>query len=137
MMMLKDKRSKWPRQQTHLLLRRLVWSPILLWSFSKRVFLTCMKVTYQWRKRYSMSLKSSFLLHYHLMLLYYIKNIGFEIKKYQSFFMQVLDWLTEMKVENHIELITRPMLETMVEETQYLAVFFCKYLKIFNLQLTK
>ena len=58
-------------------------------------------------------------------------------KKYQSLFMQVLDWLTEMKVENHIELITRPMLETMVEETQYLAVFFCKYLKIFNLQLTK
>merc|ERR1712106_908267 len=31
-----------------------------------------------------------------------------------------------MKVESHIELITRPMLETMVEETQYLAVFFYK-----------
>ena len=41
---------------------------------------------------------------------------------------EVLDWLTEMKVESHIELITRPMLETMVEETQYLAVFFCKSL---------
>ena len=40
----------------------------------------------------------------------------------------MLDWLTEMKVESHIELITRPMLETMVEETQYLAVFFCKSL---------
>jgi len=39
---------------------------------------------------------------------------------------EVLDWLTEMKVENHIELITRPMLETMVEEVQYLAVFFYK-----------
>jgi len=39
---------------------------------------------------------------------------------------EVLDWLTEMKVESHIELITRPMLETMVEETQYLAVFFYK-----------
>jgi len=39
---------------------------------------------------------------------------------------EVLDWLTEMKVENHIELITRPMLETMAEETQYLAVFFYK-----------
>ena len=38
-----------------------------------------------------------------------------------------VEWLTEMKVENHIELITRPMLETMAEETQYLAVFFCKY----------
>ena len=41
---------------------------------------------------------------------------------------EVLDWLTEMKVESHIELITRPMLETMVEETQYLAVFFCESL---------
>ena len=40
---------------------------------------------------------------------------------------EVLDWLTEMKVESHIELITRPMLETMVEETQYLAVFFCEF----------
>ena len=40
----------------------------------------------------------------------------------------MLDWLTEMKVESHIELITRPMLETMVEETQYLAIFFCKSL---------
>jgi len=39
---------------------------------------------------------------------------------------EVLDWLIEMKVENHIELITRPMLETMVEEIQYLAVFFYK-----------
>lgn len=43
---------------------------------------------------------------------------------------EVLDWLTEMKVESHIELITRPMLETMVEETQYLAVFFCKIVEI-------
>ena len=39
---------------------------------------------------------------------------------------EVLDWLIEMKVESHIELITRPMLETMVEEIQYLAVFFCE-----------
>jgi len=31
-----------------------------------------------------------------------------------------------MKVESHIELITRPMLESMVEEIQYLAVFFYK-----------
>jgi hypothetical protein len=31
-----------------------------------------------------------------------------------------------MKVENHIEHITRPMLEVMVNEIQYLAVFFCK-----------
>ena len=39
---------------------------------------------------------------------------------------EVLDWLIEMKVESHIELITRPMLETMVVEVQYLAVFFYK-----------
>jgi len=39
---------------------------------------------------------------------------------------EVLDWLIEMKVENHIELITRPMLETMVGDIQYLAVFFYK-----------
>ena len=39
---------------------------------------------------------------------------------------EVLDWLIEMKVENHIEHITRPMLEVMVVEVQYLAVFFCK-----------
>ena len=46
----------------------------------------------------------------------------------------MLDWLTEMKVESHIELITRPMLETMVEETQYLAVFFCKSLTSHKLE---
>ena len=40
---------------------------------------------------------------------------------------EVLDWLIEMNVENHIELITRPMLENMVEEIQYLAVYFCKW----------
>ena len=39
---------------------------------------------------------------------------------------EVLDWLIEMKVESHIELITRAMLETMVEDVQYLAVYFCE-----------
>ena len=39
---------------------------------------------------------------------------------------EVLDWLIEMNVENHIELITRPMLEYMVEEIQYLSVYFFK-----------
>merc|ERR1712088_248205 len=29
---------------------------------------------------------------------------------------EVLDWLTEMKVESHIELITRPMLENIDDE---------------------
>jgi acetylglutamate synthase len=38
---------------------------------------------------------------------------------------EVLDWLIEMKVESHIELITRPMLESMVDRVQYLAVLFC------------
>ena len=39
---------------------------------------------------------------------------------------EVLDWLIEVKVESHIELITRAMLETMVEEVHYLAVYFCE-----------
>ena len=40
---------------------------------------------------------------------------------------EVLDWLIEVNVESHIELITRPMLEEMVEEIQYLGVHFCTY----------
>lgn len=43
---------------------------------------------------------------------------------------EVLDWLIEMRVDNHIEHITRPMLEEMVTEIQYLAVFFCKLLQL-------
>ena len=39
---------------------------------------------------------------------------------------EVLDWLIEVNVEPHIELITRPMLERMVDEIQYLAVHFFK-----------
>lgn len=39
---------------------------------------------------------------------------------------EVLDWLIEMKVEYHIELITRPMLEAMMDDVEYLAVFFYK-----------
>lgn len=39
---------------------------------------------------------------------------------------EVLQWLITQKTEDRIELITRQMLETMVEETQYLAVYFCK-----------
>ncbi|XP_051861874.1 uncharacterized protein LOC117567109 isoform X9 [Drosophila albomicans] len=37
---------------------------------------------------------------------------------------EVLQWLITQKTEDRIELITRQMLETMVEETQYLAVYF-------------
>lgn len=40
---------------------------------------------------------------------------------------EVLQWLITQKTEDRIELITRNMLETMVEETQYLAVYFCKF----------
>ncbi|XP_055320467.1 uncharacterized protein LOC129577457 isoform X3 [Sitodiplosis mosellana] len=37
---------------------------------------------------------------------------------------EVLQWLITQKTEDRIELITRQMLETMVEDTQYLAVYF-------------
>ena len=40
---------------------------------------------------------------------------------------EVLDWLLEQKSESHIDLVTKPMLEEMIEEIQYLAVFFCEY----------
>lgn len=39
---------------------------------------------------------------------------------------EVLQWLITQRTEDRIELITRAMLESMVEETQYLAVYFCK-----------
>ncbi|XP_059049759.1 uncharacterized protein LOC131844810 isoform X3 [Achroia grisella] len=39
---------------------------------------------------------------------------------------EVLQWLITQKTEDRIELITRVMLEKMVEETQYLAVYFYK-----------
>lgn len=39
---------------------------------------------------------------------------------------EVLQWLITQRTEDRIELITRIMLEAMVEETQYLAVYFCK-----------
>lgn len=41
---------------------------------------------------------------------------------------EVLQWLITQKTEECIELITRVMLEGLVEETQYLAVYFCKYI---------
>lgn len=39
---------------------------------------------------------------------------------------EVLQWLITQKTEDRIELITRVMLEGMVDDTQYLAVYFCK-----------
>lgn len=38
----------------------------------------------------------------------------------------MLQWLIKQKTEETIELITRVMLEQMVDETQYLAVYFCE-----------
>lgn len=40
---------------------------------------------------------------------------------------EVLQWLITQRTEDRIELITRVMLEEMVEGTQYLAVYFCKF----------
>lgn len=39
---------------------------------------------------------------------------------------EVFEWIVDMKANSRIELITRAMLEIMVENTEYLAVFFCK-----------
>ncbi|XP_072157622.1 uncharacterized protein [Bemisia tabaci] len=39
---------------------------------------------------------------------------------------EVLQWLITQRTEDRIELITREMLESMVDETQYLAVYFYK-----------
>lgn len=39
---------------------------------------------------------------------------------------EVLQWLITQRTEDRIETITRVMLETSVDETQYLAVYFCK-----------
>lgn len=39
---------------------------------------------------------------------------------------EVLQWLILQRTEDRIELVTRSMLESIVQETQYLAVYFCK-----------
>lgn len=39
---------------------------------------------------------------------------------------EVLQWLIQQRTEDRIELITRVMLESLVEDTQYLAVYFYK-----------
>lgn len=44
----------------------------------------------------------------------------------------MLQWLITQKTEDRIELITRQMLEVMVEETQYLAVYFCKSITFYE-----
>lgn len=53
-------------------------------------------------------------------------KLSFMFKGHLNEEEEVLQWLITQKTEDRIELITRQMLETMVEETQYLAVYFCK-----------
>lgn len=48
---------------------------------------------------------------------------------------EVLQWLITQRTEDRIELVTRSMLETIVQETQYLAVYFCKCNQTMNLHL--
>lgn len=43
---------------------------------------------------------------------------------------EVLQWLVLQKSEDTIETVNRDMLERLIEETQYLAVFFCKYTRV-------
>ena len=48
---------------------------------------------------------------------------------------EVLQWLISQKTEDRIELITRVMLESFVEDTQYLAVYFCNFLLLFKINI--
>lgn len=60
-------------------------------------------------------------------LVYFEENVPNVYEGSLSEEEEVLQWLIQQKTEDRIELITRVMLETMVEETQYLAVYFCKF----------
>lgn len=59
-------------------------------------------------------------------LVYFEANIANVYEGSLSKEEEVLQWLIQQKTEDRIELITRIMLESMVEETQYLAVYFYK-----------
>lgn len=59
-------------------------------------------------------------------LVYFEENVPNVYEGSLSEEEEVLQWLIQQKTEDRIELITRVMLETMVEETQYLAVYFCE-----------
>lgn len=75
---------------------------------------------------------ATFLLIQHYVSLYYIMLFEiFVCKGDLKVEEEVLQWLITQKTEDRIELITRVMLETSVEETQYLAVYFCKFYSIF------
>ncbi|XP_045493782.1 uncharacterized protein LOC123692971 isoform X2 [Colias croceus] len=59
-------------------------------------------------------------------LVYFEKNIPNVYEGSLAEEEEVLQWLITQKTEDRIELITRVMLEKMVDETQYLAVYFYK-----------
>ncbi|XP_076175172.1 hulk isoform X2 [Ptiloglossa arizonensis] len=59
-------------------------------------------------------------------LVYFEKQVPNVFEGDLSVEEEVLQWLITQKTEDRIELITRVMLETSVEETQYLAVYFYK-----------
>ncbi|KAL1490518.1 hypothetical protein ABEB36_013197 [Hypothenemus hampei] len=59
-------------------------------------------------------------------LMYFEKGIGGVFEGDLEEEEEVLQWLIQQRTEDRIELITRVMLERMVEDTQYLAVYFYK-----------
>lgn len=59
-------------------------------------------------------------------LMYFEKGIGGVFEGDIEEEEEVLQWLIQQRTEDRIELITREMLEKMVDETQYLAVYFYK-----------
>ncbi|XP_077298088.1 hulk isoform X2 [Arctopsyche grandis] len=59
-------------------------------------------------------------------LVYFENNIPNVFEGLLSEEEEVLQWLITQRTEDRIELITRVMLESMVEESQYLAVYFYK-----------
>ncbi|XP_031337168.1 uncharacterized protein LOC116166353 isoform X2 [Photinus pyralis] len=59
-------------------------------------------------------------------LIYFENGIGSMFEGDLSEEEEVLQWLIQQRTEDRIELITRVMLESYVEDTQYLAVYFYK-----------
>ncbi|XP_019768239.2 uncharacterized protein LOC109543133 isoform X1 [Dendroctonus ponderosae] len=59
-------------------------------------------------------------------LMYFEQSIGGVFEGDLEEEEEVLQWLIQQRTEDRIELITRVMLERMVEDTQYLAVYFYK-----------
>ncbi|KAF5307260.1 hypothetical protein FQR65_LT06976 [Abscondita terminalis] len=59
-------------------------------------------------------------------LIYFENGIGSMFQGDLSIEEEVLQWLIQQRTEDRIELITRVMLESLVEDTQYLSVYFYK-----------